>query len=74
MVLAYVDWVGTLSAALGLACVTQLIVGGVLAYTVSDFLTFTGSLHATGATLVAGFVTLPTTMQLRSSQMSVSAF
>lgn len=69
MVLANIEWVASFCTALAILCTTQIVLGTVLSMVLPDFLTFTGIIYTTGATLIAGFVTLPTTIRLKTSQM-----
>ena len=74
MVLANVNWLGVLTSALSLASAAQLLITGMLSFGFAEFLTFTGCVYATGAGLVAGFVVLPNTIRIRSSQRFVLLF
>lgn len=69
MVLANIEWVASFCTALIILCTTQVVLGTVLSVVLPDFLTFTGIIYTTGATLIAGFVALPTTIRLKTSQM-----
>lgn len=71
MVLANIEWVGTLCTALTIACTIQLITTGILTITVPDVLSLTNSYIPTVTGLIASLITLPTALRLKTSQMLI---
>lgn len=70
MVLANIEWIGSLCALLTLICSIQLIITGVLLWNIPEVLTFTKSHVATLSGLIACFVTLPAVIRFKTARMT----
>ncbi|KAK5642297.1 hypothetical protein RI129_008464 [Pyrocoelia pectoralis] len=72
MVLANIEWIGTLCALLTLICFLQLIITGVLLWNIPEVLSLTKGHIATLAGLIACFVTLPAVIRFKTARMTPS--
>lgn len=64
-----VELIGTLCTVLAIFCASDLLITGILTFTIPNFLGFTMTQLPTCAGVIAGFVAVPTVMRIRTSKL-----